>query len=214
MIVSDRAMLPAAMPPDPEAPPEGESGATEHHRVRALCAMAGAVGERGYAATTVSDVLERASMSRRTFYRLFANREECFLAAYDVARDEALALVPPSPTADASEWAAHVEQALRQLLRYLARHPDRARLLMVEPLAVGAPGLDRHEATMRELGLRLSPPRPRARDDLELQAAVGAVHRVVQARIAGGRGAGLPRLAPALAAALVALHGDGRRPQR
>ena len=50
--------------------------------------MAEAVGERGYTETTVRDVLERARMSRRTFYELFDNREECFLAAYDQARSE------------------------------------------------------------------------------------------------------------------------------
>src|SRR5207253_2083261 len=40
--------------------------------------------ERGYPATTVADVVERAGVSRRTFYEQFADKEACFLAAYDV----------------------------------------------------------------------------------------------------------------------------------
>jgi AcrR family transcriptional regulator len=56
---------------------EGATGVPrrEANRHRALAAMADAVGERGYPETTVRDVLERARMSRRTFYQLFDNRE-------------------------------------------------------------------------------------------------------------------------------------------
>ena len=45
--------------------------------------MAQVVSDKGYAATTVADVVERAGVSRRTFYEQFADKEACFLAAYD-----------------------------------------------------------------------------------------------------------------------------------
>ncbi len=43
------------------------------------------VAERGAANVSVAHVVERAGVSRRTFYELFADREECFLAAFDDA---------------------------------------------------------------------------------------------------------------------------------
>ena len=46
--------------------------------------MAQVVAEKGYPATTVADVVERAGVSRRTFYEQFQDKEACFLAAYDV----------------------------------------------------------------------------------------------------------------------------------
>src|SRR5882724_3806888 len=47
-------------------------------RGRLLDAMAEVVAEKGYQATTVADVVERAGVSRRTFYEQFPDREACF----------------------------------------------------------------------------------------------------------------------------------------
>jgi AcrR family transcriptional regulator len=199
-------MLALPMFPTGAAPPEAEEQAADHHRARALAAMTAAVGENGYAATTVADVLACASMSRRTFYRLFANREECFLAAYDLVRDEAIGLFRPRAAATGREWAEHVEDALSRLLGYLADHPDRARLLMVEPVSAGTAGLERHERTMGDLARRLSRSHPRADGHgLVLEAAVGALHRVLHARIVQGRARQLPYLAAELAATIARL---------
>lgn len=50
-------------------------------------AMLSAVAAKGYGDVTVSDVTERASVSRATFYQFFDGREACFEAAYDAAAD-------------------------------------------------------------------------------------------------------------------------------
>ncbi|HET6447989.1 MAG TPA: TetR/AcrR family transcriptional regulator, partial [Conexibacter sp.] len=52
-------------------------------RDRLLQGMAQTVARRGYAATPVAEVLKAAGVSRRTFYEQFADKEDCFLAAYD-----------------------------------------------------------------------------------------------------------------------------------
>src|SRR6476620_2376203 len=62
------------------APPEV---VWESQRGRMLEAIAHAVAEKGYAATAVADVISRAGVSRKTFYEHFANKEACFLEAYD-----------------------------------------------------------------------------------------------------------------------------------
>jgi AcrR family transcriptional regulator len=169
--------------------------------------MAQAVGERGYTETTVRDVLERARMSRRTFYELFDNREQCFLAAYDQARGDLMVALEDEAGEDGPD---HVGAAIRRALAFLAARPDRARLLVVEALSVGSPGVERHEHTMSELAELLA--RSRAGlaelvDDglrLRCEASVGALHRVVHARIVQGR----TRELPALGEELVGLMGE------
>src|SRR3954470_7596658 len=52
-------------------------------RGRLICAIADSVAAKGYAATSVADVLALAGVSRRTFYEHFEDKEACFLAAYD-----------------------------------------------------------------------------------------------------------------------------------
>lgn len=56
---------------------------TGSQRNRMLRGMVDAVSERGYANVTVADVIKRAGVSRETFYEQFANKEDCFMAAYD-----------------------------------------------------------------------------------------------------------------------------------
>jgi AcrR family transcriptional regulator len=172
-------------------------------RRRALAAMAEAVGQRGYVETTVRDVLEHARMSRRTFYELFDNREQCFLAAYDQARSDLMLQLEHPHTPD-EPWPDHVTTVVCDLLDFLAAAPNTARLLVVEPVSVGPPGLERHERTMRDLADRLARSQAAAlglrTDQLRLrcEASVGALHRVVHARIVEGRAGELPDLAPEL----------------
>lgn len=171
-------------------------------RQRALWAMARAVEELGYPETTVRHVLDRAGMSRRTFYELFENREECFLAAYDAALLDALGRIEEACERDDSA-SPHVDEPLGQLLAYLTDRPELARLLVVEPVRAGPSGLDRHERTMRELAgmvarARQGAGREHERVMLRAEAGVGAVHRIVQARIVDGRACELKSLAPEL----------------
>ena len=48
-------------------------------------AMLTAASELGYRETNVQDVIERAGVSRPTFYEHFTNKEDCFLAAFDTS---------------------------------------------------------------------------------------------------------------------------------
>src|SRR6266513_2992964 len=52
-------------------------------RGRLICAIADSVAAKGYAATSVADVIALAGVSRKTFYEHFGDKEDCFLAAYD-----------------------------------------------------------------------------------------------------------------------------------
>src|ERR1017187_7090424 len=77
--------------PGPSRLPRGQ--VTEIQRGRMLAAAVEAVEEVGYAHMTVAQVIGRARVSRKTFYDVFADREDCFLAAFDQAIDSAGAVV-------------------------------------------------------------------------------------------------------------------------
>ena len=178
----------------------------EAHRRRAVAAMAQAVGEQGYARTTVEDILSRAGMSRRTFYQLFSNREECFLATYDAALEKAMEQLALAHGDNGRRWTGQVEVALEALFEYLASEPDLARVWLVEAPSLGPAGIERHERTMTKLAERLAGLRPdgegaatNGQAAVRFEASVGAVHRVVQARLLAGRADELPELAPHMA---------------
>src|SRR5580698_1333323 len=72
----------------------------EVQRVRLLAAALSVVREGGYGGMSVSRITSRAGVSRRTFYELFEDREDCFLAVFDEAVERA------SRRADAAYGAA------------------------------------------------------------------------------------------------------------
>ena len=123
-------------------PPEGG------FRDRLLEAMADAVREHGFAATTVGDVVARARTSRRTFYQHFEDREACFLALFDLVTGRLLELIAEAATGDAP-WEARVDRALGAYLGALAADPELTRSCIQETRGLGQAGLARARAVDR-----------------------------------------------------------------
>lgn len=115
--------------------------------------MASVVTEKGYAATTVADVVERAGVSRRTFYEQFEDKESCFLAAYDlglaVVLERIRAAVEERPDAG---WRDRARAGVEAFLALLASEPAFARALQVEVLSAGPAALDRRSAMLTTFG--------------------------------------------------------------
>lgn len=118
---------------------EAPVAATEH-RARLLEGMARAVAAKGYADTTIADIVREASVSRRTFYENFADKAECLIALYEVASGNAIAVLRTAIN-PASEWEAQVAQAMAAYFGVLARNPVLLRTLFIDILGLGAPGL-------------------------------------------------------------------------
>ena len=59
----------------------------EIQRSRLLAGAAAVIDEVGYEQTSVTRITDRARVSRRTFYELFGNREECLVALLDEAAE-------------------------------------------------------------------------------------------------------------------------------
>lgn len=116
------------------------AGAGGEHRARLLDGMARAVATKGYADTTIADIVREASVSRRTFYEHFADKAGCLIALYEVASGSAIAVLRAAIDPH-SAWQAQVEQAMGAYLGVLSRNPVLLRTLFIEILGLGAPGL-------------------------------------------------------------------------
>ncbi|MFC9995193.1 TetR/AcrR family transcriptional regulator [Nocardia sp. NPDC127526] len=140
---------------EPGPLPRGRHGLTREQVVtsqyRRLCtAVLEAVGELGYAATTVADIVTRAQVARRTFYSVFGSKDECFAAAYDLAVGTALDQLQETVTGMVGvNFDERVRISFEIYLAVLAAQPRAARALYVETLAAG-PGLVAHRARVHD----------------------------------------------------------------
>jgi AcrR family transcriptional regulator len=122
----------------------------DSQRGRLLFAVAEAVAEKGYRATTVADVVERASVSRRTFYEQFGSLEECFLAAFDTAVEIVLGgLREAAEDVEEGDWRALLRSDLRTYMDVLASEPRFAQALHVEVLSAGTAALEHRAGIFR-----------------------------------------------------------------
>jgi AcrR family transcriptional regulator len=119
-------------------------------RVRLAVAMADAMAERGYVGTPVAAVLERAGVSRETFYQLYDDKLACFLDALEfvgevLVAELATALGGPG---DPLDRAVH---AVDRYLDTIVEHPAFARLFLVEVHAAGPEAIARRAALQARL---------------------------------------------------------------
>lgn len=120
---------------------------TDIQRARTLNAMAEVACEHGAANATVAHIVHRAGVSRRTFYELFEDREDCFLATLEEAVREASVHVRAAYDPRA-KWADRIRQSLIALLQLLDERPSMGRVLIVESLAAGPKALRRRQQAL------------------------------------------------------------------
>ena len=117
-------------------------------RDRMLRALAQTMADKGYAATTVADVLRAAGVSRETFYEQFKSKEDCFAQAYEAAAAILLAGLAEAQGAE-GDPLDRLDRALRVYLDTLAAESEFARLFLVEVYAAGPEALARRAAVQR-----------------------------------------------------------------
>ncbi|MGH2853912.1 MAG: TetR family transcriptional regulator [Solirubrobacteraceae bacterium] len=162
----------------------------EIQRSRLLAAAVAAVDELGYANTTVADVTSRARVSRRTFYELFANREECLMAVLE----DVLAVIGREIAGAALEglaWRERVRRGLGAILGFFDREPVLARVCVVQALSGGPDVLRRREEVLGSLAAvvdegRLEGARGGGCTRLTAEGLVGAAYAIVYARLLRG----------------------------
>jgi AcrR family transcriptional regulator/DNA-binding MarR family transcriptional regulator len=179
----------------------------ELQRSRLLEAAFAVVGEQGYAGMTVRRVAERAGVSPKTFYALFSDREDCFLAAFDHAVEVLAGRVRPVYDAE-REWTARVRAGLGALLVCLDEEPALRRLLIVEALVAGERVLERRARVLDALAGLVDEGRGGMRSPGELpplaaEGVVGATFGVIHVRLSQRRPEPLVDLLGALMATIV-----------
>ncbi|XVQ09459.1 TetR/AcrR family transcriptional regulator [Spirillospora sp. CA-255316] len=133
-------------------------------RARLCAAMAEVMAEKGYVSTSVADVLQRAGVSRQSFYALFDSKLDCFMAAFGCAGELLLdrlvevvgdSVGKPGPSAGENGTGAQAlspaaddrlelcERAITAYVDALAEELPYARLFLVEVYAAGPEAIAR-----------------------------------------------------------------------
>ncbi len=171
--------------PGPGGLPRGQ--VTQIQRSRMLGAAVEAVEEVGYARMTVAQVIGRARVSRKTFYDVFTDREDCFLAAFDQALNQARTIAQEAYTREQS-WREGVRAALARLLLFMDEEPGLAKLCLVEALGAGERVLDRRTQMLEEIAAVIDRGRGvsstvREPPEVTAEGVVGAIFAVLHTRI-------------------------------
>ncbi len=118
-------------------------------RERIVTAIVEVVAERGHAGASVGSVVERARVSRRTFYEMFpGGLDDGLVAVMDGALARIGVLVSPRLEGEGS-WQDGVRGALAALLVFFDSEPALARVCFVETLGAGAVVVEQRERVVR-----------------------------------------------------------------
>jgi AcrR family transcriptional regulator len=173
-----------------------------NQRSRLLGAMVAVVSERGYEATNVAHVVELSGVSRTAFYRLFANKEECFVAVVDE-------VVGFSGTATSAawnkpgSWDERLRAAFDAFVGEVVAQPAAARMCLIDVFVAGPNAIEHaHRGVAlfeRMVGQSFEESPERAgMPPLVVSAIVGGIHQVLAARLRRGQVETLPAIAPEL----------------
>jgi AcrR family transcriptional regulator len=171
--------------PGPGGLPRGQ--VTQIQRSRMLAAAVEAVEDVGYARMTVAQVISRARVSRKTFYDVFTDREDCFLAAFEQALSQAR-LIAQEAYGGESSWRDGIRAALARLLMFMDEEPGLAKLCVVEALGAGERVLDRRAKVLDELAAVIDHGRmvtngTREPPEVTAEGVVGAIFAVLHTRV-------------------------------
>jgi AcrR family transcriptional regulator len=171
----------------PERDGFGRGQVTEIQRARMVAAMIDVISERGRANATVAHVVVRSGVSRRTFYEVFDDFEDCFLAALDQSLAEVsryvLDVYDP-----AEKWRTRVRAALAGVLEFLEDEPAMGRLCIVETLGAGIRVHERRLAVLDVVVATVDEGRKQSKSAKVLppltgEGVVGGVLSVLHARL-------------------------------
>jgi AcrR family transcriptional regulator len=207
--------MPSDSPGDsPEYPdelarlPHGRHGlppefVAHNQRQRLIYSLILTVAEHGYNATTITRIVEGASVSSRTFYKYFKTVDECYAAALDMTIDHLAVLITDAFNSE-EEWPAGIRSSIAATLDFFAAEPALARLCVVEPFVAGPPLAGRYERAIDAMV-------PYLRRGRELRnggdsfpetterGLLGSMNALIARKVSAGQTEDLPQLLPDLA---------------
>jgi AcrR family transcriptional regulator len=173
---------------------------TDSKRQAILEGMLEAVGAEGYENTSVRTVLDRTGIYRQAFYDHFADKDDCYLQAYDAGLERVEALMAVA-AAEESGWTGKLRAGLGALLDFLDAEPDIGRALIVEVHTAGAVALAKRTAAMGRVNAFLEQAREAGGESEAPPAIAGegvaaGIHAVIHSRLASGVEGGFRQLLP------------------
>lgn len=175
---------------------------SRHQRARIIAALAQEASSTGYRAVTVTSIVKRAKVSRKTFYENFGSKEKCFLAAQEEAMATALErVVAAAGTCDA--WPQRVRAGLTAFLDYVVEEPALARTCLVEALSAGPAAVRYHEESQQafvsllRVGRSVSSQAAALPEAME-EAIVGGVFWIVYQRLSSAADGEIKLMLPEL----------------
>jgi AcrR family transcriptional regulator len=173
-------------------------------RERLIVAMLSAASDLGYLETNVQDVIDRAGVSRPTFYEHFANKEDCFLAAFDSSAERLRKTVAAAARNGGDVWRDRVRYGLEAILQFAVREPHTARTLVVEARAASVAAVRRRVELLDEFASCLESeakallPKVPSRTPVTATGIVGGVESLLYSRLCKHEYGQLEALLPSL----------------
>jgi AcrR family transcriptional regulator len=173
------------LPRGPQALPREQ--VARDQRERLFSAMIQTVDEQGFVASTISDLVKRAGVSRRSFYEHFQNKDECLLATYDSLVERLTDRIVASHDHE-TPWTDQIEALVCAIFDASSERPDAARLVSVEMGAAGPVGIERWARDAEQLtrfvsALFAHAPGEGTVPDPVARAIVGALRTILYARV-------------------------------
>jgi AcrR family transcriptional regulator/DNA-binding MarR family transcriptional regulator len=185
---------------------ESSAAVREAQRIRLITGAATAARSLGVAEVTVSDIVVRSGVSRRTFYQLFGGRQDCLQAAFEEAVRRAGVSVLPAYEAQGS-WAVQMRSGLAALLELLDRQPILGAFGIVDSLGAGEQVLQRRAQVISALVDAVDRGREKARSEaltrMTAEGLVAAVLGILHARLLERERSPLRALLPELMSIIV-----------
>ncbi len=173
-----------------------------NQRVRMYGAMIESVAHKGFAKTSVADVISLAGVSRRAFYEHFPSKEACFVATHNIVARRTNKILIQGWESERG-WANRLHASCRAVLREIERHPKSSHVVMVDVLSLGRKAYDcirAYNALFERsvvTGFVLSPDGPMC-SPLAPRAIVGGLRHVLRTRVDTTRWKRIPGLADEL----------------
>ena len=199
---SSRTLSKGPSGPDNVRPRRSPEEVATWQRERMLSAMVAAVADKGYTNVAVADVVQRARVSRATFYEQFDDKTDCFVAAFHWCVDRFVDMLRRRNPRDLPP-RVRLRSVLETYLGEMAAFPEGARVCLVEMYAVGPTAvLHRKQiqldfmAILEELHQDLAASGELVREltTFDFEALVGAISSLATNKIAMGDAAELPQL--------------------
>jgi AcrR family transcriptional regulator len=156
-------------------------------RSRLLGAAVAAVQELGWSNVTVASIASRARVSRRTFYELFSDREDCLLEVLTGTTDRVLVMLEHADL-DGLSWRERIRVGLWVILSFFDREPELARVCVVQSARGNRSVVQWREDVTTRLRMivdegRLEGERSAQAPPLTAEGSVGAVLTIVHRRL-------------------------------